>query len=301
MGPCPKCGDTGKTSTVHIQDTMPLGDSVISRHVQTNADKPDFNKYKEWLKKDHEKEITAYDTTYYETVSNKIKLEFEKSKLWNNLINRLKTYNDEYYLKTQGDQLLTNRESVPILYIKSYDSFFLKTYRKNVSENSKWPDPPNVGWILPDDWYLSINDIIRTELVVKYLDGVEFIIEKLAMLCKEFKSTCRIDYEAKEEGYYAVHIYPKQKVEIPMRDWNTRKVDVDIEIQITTQLQENIRKLLHKYYEGRRTKERQEDIKWQWDYRSDEFSTNYLGHILHYMEGMIMEIRDKQTKGKVKI
>ena len=267
-----------------------------------NTDKPeDLNKYKEWLKKEHKKEITVYDKTYYEAVSNKIKLEFEKSGLWDNLVKRLKTYNDEYYLATKGYQLLTNPESRPTLDIKSYDSFFEKTYRKNVLENSKWPAPPDVGWILPDDWYLSINDIVRTELVVKYLDGVEFIIEQLALLCKEFESTCRPDYEAKEEGYYAVHIYTKQKVEIPMRDWKTRRIDVDIEIQITTQLQENIRKLLHEYYEVRRTKKRQEDVKWQWDYRSDEFSTNYLGHILHYMEGMIMEIREKQKRGEVKI
>jgi hypothetical protein len=267
-----------------------------------NNDKPeDLDKYKEWLKEKHKKEITVYDKTYYETVSNKIKREFEKSELWNKLINQLKTYNDEYYLKTNGYQLLTNSESRPILYIKSYDSFFLKTYRKNVLENSNWPDPPNVGWILPDDWYLSINDIVRTELVVKYLDGVEFITEKFDLLCKEFESIYRTDYEAKDEGYYAVHIYTQQSVEIPMRDWNTRRIIVDIEFQITTQLQENIRKLLHKYYKVKRIKIRQEDVKWQWDYHSDEFSTNYLGHILHYMEGMIMEIRERQTRGKVKI
>jgi len=267
-----------------------------------DTDKPeDLNKYKEWLKKEHKIEITSLDKTYYESVSNKIKQEFEKSELWETLIGKLKTYNDEYYIKKDGYQLLTNRESVPTLNLKSYNSFFLKTYRKNVLDNSNWPNPPNVGWILPDDWYLYINDIVRTELIVKYLDGVEFLIEKLDLLCKEFTSTCRPDYEAKEEGYYAVHVYTKQNVEIPMRDWRTKKIDVDIEIQITTQLQENIRKLIHKYYEVRRTRERQDDVKWQWDYHSDEFSANYLGHILHYMEGMIMEIREKQTKGKVKI
>jgi len=56
-------------------------------------------------------------------------------------------------------------------------------------------------------------------------------------------------------------------------------------------------RLLHKYYEERRKKLKKEDIIWQWDWRSDEFSANYLGHILHYIEGMIMEIREKQRKG----
>ncbi len=35
------------------------------------------------------------------------------------------------------------------------------------------------------------------------------------------------------------------------------------------------------------------DTKWQWDYKGDEFATNYLGHILHYVEGMIMDVRER--------
>ncbi len=72
-----------------------------------------------------------------------------------------------------------------------------------------------------------------------------------------------------------------------------QKVNVPVEIQITTQLPEVIRKLMHKYYEEKRSK-LNTNTKWQWDYKSNEFSLNYLGHILHYIEGMIMEIREKQ-------
>ena len=67
-----------------------------------------------------------------------------------------------------------------------------------------------------------------------------------------------------------------------------------VEIQITTQLQEVIRRLLHKYYERQRSGRSTSDLKWQWDYKSDEFAANYLGHILHYVEGMIMDVRDKR-------
>ncbi len=62
---------------------------------------------------------------------------------------------------------------------------------------------------------------------------------------------------------------------------------------MTTQLQEVIRRLLHTYYEDKR-QSKKEQTKWQWNYNSDEFSANYLGHILHYVEGMIMEVREKQ-------
>jgi hypothetical protein len=48
-------------------------------------------------------------------------------------------------------------------------------------------------------------------------------------------------------------------------------------------------------YEEMRVKSTKEDNrKWQWNYQSLEFSSNYLGHILHYVEGMILEVRDKQ-------
>jgi hypothetical protein len=53
---------------------------------------------------------------------------------------------------------------------------------------------------------------------------------------------------------------------------------------------------LHKYYEERRKRIKEENIKWQWNYKSDEFTVNYLGHILHYVEGMIMEVRETQKE-----
>ena len=42
-----------------------------------------------------------------------------------------------------------------------------------------------------------------------------------------------------------------------------------------------------------------DDMKWQWDYKSDEFTANYLGHILHYVEGRIVELRDKQKEEQI--
>jgi len=89
-------------------------------------------------------------------------------------------------------------------------------------------------------------------------------------------------------------LYARQTVEIPRITWDTETAEVSVELQITTQLQETIRRLLHKYYEQRRKQPSAGDVKWQWDFRNDEFAANYLGHILHYVEGMIMEIREKQ-------
>ena len=39
-----------------------------------------------------------------------------------------------------------------------------------------------------------------------------------------------------------------------MASWDTEIIEIPVEIQITTELQENIVNLLHKYYEGNRKK-----------------------------------------------
>ena len=70
---------------------------------------------------------------------------------------------------------------------------------------------------------------------------------------------------------------------------------MSVEIQITTEFKEMIKGLLHKYYDINRKMIKDDDYKWQWDYKNEQFVPNYMGHIAHYLEGMIVEIRDKQN------
>lgn len=260
-----------------------------------NNDKPkNINEYKKWLKDKHNTEISNRTKVYYESVTTKIQQTFEKSNFWVRLTEGLKKFASEYQLKTQYPLLLNLQK--PKLDIKPFESFLLKTFRKNILENEHWPDEPEDGWILPNNWYSRINDIVRTLIKVKYLDGVEFMIDKIKNVCGQYGLPCDAFLRAREDGYYAAHLYTRQEFEIPRVTWNTKRVRVFIEIQITTQLQELIRQLLHKYYEEKRRRLKEKHKKWQWDYKSNEFVANYLGHILHYVEGMVMEIREKQKK-----
>lgn len=262
----------------------------------TNTKPKNIQQYTKWLKDKHNVAITRGTAMLYESVANKIKADFESSPVWTQLVSNLGTYNAEYLLST-GYSLFEKLEPPKIL-IKPFDSFLLKGLRKNVSENSNWPDPPPNGWILPDNWYSRIGDVVRTLFVVKLLDGSQFFSAKVMALGKQLGLECSEDFEAREEGYYAIHVSVQQVYEIPKMPFDTEKVTVNTEIQVTTQLQEVIRRMLHKYYELRRTQSTGEEqgIKWQWDYKSDEFAANYLGHILHYVEGMIMEIVEKQKE-----
>lgn len=252
------------------------------------------DEYIKWLKDEREVEISNRTRTRYSTVTAVIKQDYENSDFWVNIVESIRKYDEEYLLDT-GYRLFIHTEK-PELKIKPFESFLLKTFRKNIIDNERYPDEPVGGWILPDNWFSGINDILRTMLVVKYLDGVEFMRGKIRSHCEKYGMNFEDHLEAREEGYYAAHLYTKRKFEIPKTEWDTEKVSVSVEIQITTQLQEVIRRLLHKYYEKRRETIKEEDSKWQWDYRCDEFCANYLGHILHYVEGMIMEIRERQKE-----
>ena len=182
----------------------------------------------------------------------------------------------------------------PELLRKPFDSVVEKSFRKNVVANRNWPDAPDSGWITPENWFYELNDIVRTMLVVKYLDGVRFLMNKIAELCTVFKFKYHGDMEARDEGYYAGHSYFITEYELPTKNWQTRRDAVRVEVQVTTQLQDVIRRLSHRHYANRRLEFEPNPVKWQWRYDDPEFTPNYLGHILHYVEGMIMEVRNRE-------
>jgi ppGpp synthetase/RelA/SpoT-type nucleotidyltranferase len=104
----------------------------------------------------------------------------------------------------------------------------------------------------------------------------------------------RHEWKSNDDGYYAVHFYVSHTVEVPVIVGGTRIITAWIELQITTQLQEVLRTFLHVIYEKRRMRRSPPpDIPWQWRYQDEEFFVNYLGHVLHNVEGMIMEVRKK--------
>jgi len=253
-----------------------------------------MDEYSNWMKTCLSLSLTNVQKQHYESVVEKARSTFLRSSFWIELNRRLPELNSEFRLIDGYDLLLRNAE--PDLDVKSYDSFLLKTFRRNCLDNKAWPTEPTGGWMIPSSWHSRINDVIRTRYIVKYLDGVEFLANRIAKIATENGLEPRIDFETKAEGYYAAHLYVTPTFEVPAISWDTEYIQLSIEIQITTQLQEVILKLLHEHYEQRRKKSGLESMKWQWDYRSGEFASNYLGHILHYVEGMIAEIRHKRTE-----
>jgi hypothetical protein len=261
----------------------------------TEVEKPkDIIAYRKWLLEYQKVDIGERAKRYYETVMSKAIADIQKSDMWQELKSDLNIINQAYFLKT--NYYLFVSDGAPELLAKPFESLVEKSFRKNVIENRDWPEAPRrAGWVLPEQWYRQVNDLVRTCFVVKYLDGVNFLVEELEKRARAAGYQDRTYFEAREEGYYAAHFYFKFPCEIPKENWDTREEVIAVELQVTTQLQEVIRKLLHKYYETQRSASKKPDMKWQWDYKSDEFAANYLGHILHYVEGMIMDVRDNKV------
>jgi hypothetical protein len=257
------------------------------------TEKPrDLEAYKLWLLESHKIDASARCETYHNSVTSAALDQLETA-LWKQISSSFRDIGEQYLVNTGYD--LFTLPAMPKLYAKTFMSALEKTFRKNVLDNKTWPDPPSKGWILPPEWFSDINDIMRTRFVVKYLDGVGYLTEQIGKICAENGHDCHSFTEAREQGYYAAHLYITRTYEVPKLTWDTYQTDMGFEIQITTQLQETIQRLLQQYYETARIADRPTGkVKWQWNYRSDEFVANYLGHMLHYVEGMIMEVRERQ-------
>lgn len=255
-----------------------------------------FVEYERWLVGALDIELDSAVQGRYKTVAAAIQHEFETSPYWHEVLRSLPQFEDDYR-RTSRYPLFA--EEVRPFDVKPFQSFLHKTYRRNALQNRNWPDPPPEGWIVPDGWFEQVRDIVRTLFVVKYLDGVEFLADRLRSAAAALGHDSDVQFESKQEGYYAAHVYIRYPCTLPGLNWDSQTRPIWIELQITTQLQEVIRRLLHRHYERNRSRTITEPERhWQWDYKGDEFAANYLGHILHYIEGMIMEVRERQRESE---
>ena len=149
------------------------------------ADKPTtVEQYKLWLHDQHNVDFQR-TATHYASVTLKIFADVEASPCWQALLAALNGMHQEYLVKTAYN-LFVEGSLVPRLLTKPFDSFIVKTFRQNILDNQRWPDEPaETGWILPPCWFEQIDDIVRSLLVVKYLDGVTFAADQIVEIEKK--------------------------------------------------------------------------------------------------------------------
>lgn len=213
--------------------------------------------------------------------------------------NKAKEWEAYYESKTKSE-LFMGKNS-PELIVKPYTSVVEKTFRQNILWNKAYPSEPKNGWYTFQNVYSRLNDLVRGTLVCRFLDGPSFIADQIQNYANEHGLKCRKYSQEREDGYYAFHVYVSFPVTVVDSGWNEENILVEVEIQVTTQLQEVLRVLTHKFYESQRLEMSDDKGKWKWDFASNRFKVGYLSHTLHLLESIILESRENVLGGSLSI
>ena len=133
----------------------------------------------------------------FERSAESMQRQFTDSPLWSGIQGRLTALADAYYVRT--GYLLGLSEQPPIRR-KDWDTFWLKTFRRNVIENKRWPQPPRSGWLLPPKWFVQIGDVVRTRFVVRYLDAVIATAAEIERAARDAGYGAQTTLQATPEG-----------------------------------------------------------------------------------------------------
>ena len=180
---------------------------------------------------------------------------------------------------------------------KTFASFASKLFRLNCLWNRLWPKNPQGGWFTYPNSFGQIDDLVRTTLICRYLDGPERVSKEILAAAKDAGLDGNISPKATETGYYAWHAYVRMPAQVIVAD-KLSDVSISVEFQTTTQLQAALRELTHKFYEQDRVEPSIARPQSKWDYQSPRFRAEYLGHTLHLVDAMILELRLGQVAEK---
>ncbi len=237
--------------------------------------------------------FTSTTDTWFSTSQNNLLVTIQAAPFFASLSEHLRTIAEQYKADTGSALFALGRNLDVQWHKKSFDSFRNKLFRINCLENTAFPEAPEKGWTSLDQSFEVIDDIIRTTVVVAYADGPEYLGKKLTDLAHAEGILCSHRDHAKEKGYYAFHLYPTISVPVALTSASASYKDrtVQIEIQITTELQGALREITHVLYE----KERLEGLEGDWkkQFGSGRFRAAYMAHSLRFIEAMIVELRNK--------
>lgn len=169
-----------------------------------------------------------------------------------------------------------------------------KLYQKRLEKESfKEEVLPEEGPPIP-----KINDLVRTRIACRYVDGVEFLGDKLFDLAKGMQCDPIRSREGRLEGYFAQHLNLSNDV-LYRFGGTSEKAKITVEIQIATGLSTTVWDTTHSIYEASR-EDKQSHENWQWDPKDPKFISNQLGHMIHLADGLLVQLRDAAISQKGK-
>lgn len=256
-----------------------------------------LEEYKKWSKSQLKLNLDDItNSTFYEANINRASVIVGRHKFFVDLADKLGEW-ERVYEKTYGSTLLMN-SGPPNMITKSYISAIDKAFRFNVLWNESFPNPRDSEWITLNNLFQHFNDCIRGTLVCKFIDGPKYLAEKLTEFANLLNLKNTFYSQESDEGYYAYHFYVFLPVSLLDKSFNPYDTEIQVEIQITTQFQEVLKNLTHKFYEQDRLNPVKRTSKWKWEYESNNFKVGYLSHTLHLLESIIWEARSVSNKSK---
>lgn len=174
---------------------------------------------------------------------------------------------------------------------KDFDSVRDKLFRKNrrdghLDGTAREHATPVGPWCIFDG---RVSDLVRTTIVVRRFDGIQVVAKMFSDVATDFDGVrLEAQWRATPAGYHAHHIDVVVPVRTPHSD------SLKVEIQLCSQLQEVLRDLTHTLYAKYRCDPNADSLAWQHDPYCEEFTPNYLGHLLHLADGLI--VKSQPTK-----
>jgi len=209
----------------------------------------------------------------------------EGDPFWLEFKKEIDSWKAEYYNVHKCALLV--KPGIPAFCPKPTKSIINKLERKIIQKKCEISEIiPSEGAPIP-----KLNDLVRTRITCKYIDGVDYLSNKLLNLAEIHDRAPSLDKLGKLDGYFAQHL--SFKADVLYREKSSCQTSSIIcEIQIATELATIIWESKHEIYELMRQNEIK-DQEWQWDPYNPQFTSNQLGHLVHLVDGLLINLRDK--------
>jgi hypothetical protein len=139
-----------------------------------------------------------------------------------------------------------------------------------------------------------IDDLVRTRVSCRFIDGVEFLASKFVALATEMMISVQRERKGRIDGYFAQHVTVEQEVFFRFAG-SVESTKIVCEIQVASELATRMWDASHPLYEIARSRTVAPE-KWQWDAQDPHFIANQLGHMIHLADGLLVHLRQSSKR-----
>jgi ppGpp synthetase/RelA/SpoT-type nucleotidyltranferase len=213
------------------------------------------------------------------------------SPFWKSVKKNLPTWSSDFQKKT-GSALLATDQLPPFIGKKTSRIQAKLLQRSSKKTNFDLANTiPSNGAPVP-----ILNDLVRTRIQCQFLDGVEFLVDRLAELTASLSMQSGRAREGRLEGYFAQHFYFNHDFLFRLGG-SSQPTQIKCEVQVATQLSTRIWDATHLIYEEWREQTEQPGD-WQWNPEDPRFLARQLGHMIHLADGILVQLRNSIKKNQ---